>query len=88
MKPKDTAPDAGKGNRRGFLKSGAASIAVGLSGGVIAPRVSGEVMANQNSPLSALAVQDAMPTRNLGQGGGVGFSRATSATSSGCHLHC
>jgi hypothetical protein len=36
---------------------------------VIAPRVSGEVMANENSPLSALAVQDAMPTRNLGKTG-------------------
>jgi aryl-alcohol dehydrogenase-like predicted oxidoreductase len=36
---------------------------------VIAPRVSGEVTANENSPLSALAVQDAISTRNLGKTG-------------------
>ena len=36
MKTNDTPQDAGKQNRRGFLKTGAASIADGLSAGVIA----------------------------------------------------
>jgi hypothetical protein len=44
MKTNDAAPrDAGNQNRRGFLKTGAASIAAGLSGGVIAASASGEV---------------------------------------------
>lgn len=43
MKTNDTPQDAGNQNRRGFLKTGAASIAAGLSAGVIAPSASGEV---------------------------------------------
>jgi hypothetical protein len=42
MKPNDI-PQDGNQNRRGFLKIGAASIAAGLSPGVIASRASGEV---------------------------------------------
>ena len=42
MEPNDI-PQDGNQNRRGFLKIGAASIAAGLSPGVIASRASGEV---------------------------------------------
>src|SRR6202140_2510057 len=69
MKTNDTPQDAGNQNRRGFLKTGAASIAVGLSAGVIAPSASGEVTSTENSPGAARAIQDMMPTRNLGKTG-------------------
>src|ERR1700724_3229147 len=69
MKTNDTPQDAGDQNRRGFLKTGAASIAVGLSAGVIAASASGEAMSTGNSPAAARAVQDMMPTRNLGKTG-------------------
>src|SRR5216684_5972096 len=69
MKTTDTPQDAGSQNRRGFLKTGAASIAVGLSAGVIASSASGEVTSTENSPSAAKAVQDMMPTRNLGKTG-------------------
>ena len=69
MKTNDTPQDAGNQNRRGFLKTGAASIAVGLSAGVIGSRASGEVTTTENSPAAAKAIQDMMPTRNLGKTG-------------------
>src|SRR5258707_11171204 len=69
MKTNDTPQDAGTKSRRGFLKTGAASIAVGLSAGVIASSASGEVTSTENSPSAAKAVQDMMPTRNLGKTG-------------------
>jgi aryl-alcohol dehydrogenase-like predicted oxidoreductase len=69
MKPNDTPQDAGNQNRRGFLKTGAASLAAGLSAGVMASRASGEVTSTENSPAAAKAVQDMMPTRNLGKTG-------------------
>ena len=69
MKTNDTPQDAGDQNRRGFLKTGAASIAVGLSAGVIAASASGEATSTGNSPAAARAVQDMMPTRNLGKTG-------------------
>src|SRR6266436_3716814 len=69
MKTNDTPQDAGNQNRRGFLKTGAASIAAGLSVGVIAPSASGEVTSTENSPAAARAIQDMMPTRNLGKTG-------------------
>ncbi len=69
MKTNDTPQDAGNQNRRGFLKTGAASIAAGLSAGVIAPSASGEVTSTENSPAAARAIQDMMPTRNLGKTG-------------------
>jgi len=69
MKTNDTPQHAGNQNRRGFLKTGAASIAAGLSAGVIASRASGEVTSTGNSPAAIGAIQDAMPTRNLGKTG-------------------
>src|SRR5260370_20978299 len=69
MKPNDTRQDAANQNRRGFLKTGVASIAAGLSAGVIAPSASGEVTSTENSPAAARAIQDMMPTRNLGKTG-------------------
>jgi uncharacterized protein len=69
MKTNDTQQDAGNQNRRGFLKTGAASIAVGLSAGVIAPSASGEATSTENSPAAARAIPDMMPTRNLGKTG-------------------
>src|SRR3984893_7672927 len=69
MKTNDTPQDAGNQNRRGFLKTGAASIAAGLSAGVIAPSAFGEVTSTENSPAAARAIQDMMPTRNLGKTG-------------------
>src|ERR1700727_3817060 len=69
MKTNDTPQDAGNQNRRGFLKAGAASIAAGLSAGVIAASASGEVASTENSPAAARAIQDMMPTRNLGKTG-------------------
>src|SRR6202051_2598654 len=69
MKTNDTPQDAGNQNRRGFLKTGAASIAAGLSAGVIAASASGEVTSTENSPAAAKAIQDMMPTRNLGKTG-------------------
>ena len=69
MKTNDTPQGAGNQNRRGFLKTGAASLAVGLSAGVIASRASGEVTSTENSPAAARAIQDMMPTRNLGKTG-------------------
>ena len=54
---------------RGFLKTGAASIAAGLSAGAIASRGLGEVTSDENSPASEPAVQQMMPTRNLGKTG-------------------
>ena len=69
MKTNDTPRDASSQNRRGFLKTGAASIAAGLSAAVIAPSASGEVTSTENSPAAARAVQDMMPTRNLGKTG-------------------
>ena len=69
MKRNDTPQDGATQNRRGFLKTGAASLAAGLSAGVLASRASGDVMSNENSPAAAKAVQDMMPTRNLGKTG-------------------
>jgi aryl-alcohol dehydrogenase-like predicted oxidoreductase len=69
MKPNDTPQDAVSQNRRGFLKTGAASLAAGLSAGVVASRASSEVVSHENSPASAKAVQEMMPTRNLGKTG-------------------
>jgi aryl-alcohol dehydrogenase-like predicted oxidoreductase len=69
MKPNDTPQDSANQNRRGFLKTGAASLAAGLSAGVIASGASGEVMSKENSPAGPMAVQDMMPTRNLGKTG-------------------
>src|SRR5258708_36488285 len=69
MKTNHTPQDAGNQNRRGFLKTGAASIAAGLSAGVIAPSASGEVTSTKNSPTAAGGIQDMMPTRNLGKTG-------------------
>jgi len=70
MKPSDTLQDVGNQNRRNFLKSGAASIAVGLSAGVIASPASDELMSKDKNPVvAAKAVQDMMPTRNLGKTG-------------------
>jgi hypothetical protein len=68
MKPNDPPRDGVNQNRRGFLKTGVASIA-GLSAGVIASRASGEVTAKENSPAADKSVQDMMPTRNLGTAG-------------------
>jgi hypothetical protein len=69
METNDTPQDAGNQNRRGFLKTGAASIASGLSAGAIAAAASGEVASTENSPAAARAIQDVMPTRNLGETG-------------------
>ena len=69
MKTNDTPQDVGSQNRRGFLKTGAASIAAGLSAGMVAPRFSGEVPSPENSPVAASTIQDMMPTRNLGKTG-------------------
>jgi aryl-alcohol dehydrogenase-like predicted oxidoreductase len=69
MKTNNTPQDASNQNRRGFLKTGAASIAAGLSAGVIAASASGEVTSTENSPAAARAIQDMMPTRNLGKTG-------------------
>jgi uncharacterized protein len=69
MKTNDTPQAAANQNRRGFLKTGAASLAAGLSAGVIASRASGEVTSTENSPAAARAIQDMMPTRNLGKTG-------------------
>src|SRR6202166_409240 len=69
MKTNDTPQDSGNQNRRGFLKTGAASLAAGLSAGVIASRASGAVMSNENSPAASRAIQEMMPTRNLGKTG-------------------
>jgi len=69
MKRNHTPQDAGNQNRRGFLKTGAASIAAGLSAGVIAASASGEVTTTENSPAASRAIQDMMPTRNLGKTG-------------------
>src|SRR6202161_3589209 len=69
MKTNDTPQDAGNQNRRGFLSTGAESIAAGLSAGVIGSRASGEVRTTENSPAAAKAIQDMMPTRNLGKTG-------------------
>src|SRR5271163_2491279 len=69
MKTNDTPQDAANQNRRGFLKTGAASIAAGLSAGVIASSASAEVTSTENSPAAAKAIQDMMPTRNLGKTG-------------------
>jgi len=69
MKPKDAPQDGANQNRRGFLKTGAASLAAGLSAGVVASRAAGEVTLNEPSPTAGKAVQDMMPTRNLGQTG-------------------
>ena len=69
MKTNDTPQDGVNQNRRGFLKTGAASLAAGLSAGVIAARASGEVTSTENTPAAAKAVQEMMPTRNLGKTG-------------------
>ena len=69
MKSNDTPQDGSKQNRRGFLRAGAASLAAGLSAGVIASRASGEVTSNENNPAAAKVVQEMMPTRNLGKTG-------------------
>jgi hypothetical protein len=69
MKANDTPQDVANQNRRGFLKTGAASLAAGLSAGVIASRAPGEVMSKENGPAATKAVQDMMPTRNLGKTG-------------------
>jgi aryl-alcohol dehydrogenase-like predicted oxidoreductase len=70
VKPKDTLQDTGSQNRRDFLKSGAASIAAGLSAGAISSRASAEAMSKDTTPAAAaIAVKDTMPTRNLGKTG-------------------
>jgi uncharacterized protein len=69
MKTNDTPQDAVNQNRRGFLKTGAASIAAGLSAGVIAASASGEATSTENNPAAARAFQEVMPTRNLGKTG-------------------
>jgi len=70
VKPKDTLQDAGNQNRRDFIKSGTASIAAGLSAGVIASPASDEAMSKDKTPaVAAKAVTDTMPTRNLGKTG-------------------
>jgi len=70
MKRKDTLQDAGDQNRRDFLKAGAASIAAGLSVGLIASPASAEATPTDKNPTAAAkAVQDMMPTRNLGKTG-------------------
>ena len=69
MKSSHTSQESAKQNRRGFLKTGAASLVAGLSAGVMATRTSGEVTSVENSPAAAKAVQDMMPTRNLGKAG-------------------
>jgi hypothetical protein len=69
IKPGDTPQDDVNHSQSSFLKTGAGSIATGLSAGVMASRASGEVMSKQDSPGAAKAVQDMMPTRNLGQTG-------------------
>lgn len=69
MKPNDTPQDGANKNRRDFLKTGAASLAAGVSAGVIASGASAEITSNENSPAAAKAVQDMMPTRNLGKTG-------------------
>ena len=61
MKMNDTPQDAGNQNRRGFLRTGAASIAAGLSAGVIAPSASSDVMSKENSPATVKAIQEMMP---------------------------
>lgn len=68
MKLNEPPCDSGNQNRRGFLKTGAASLA-GFSAAVVASSASGEVTSNENSPAAAKAVQDMMPTRNLGKTG-------------------
>src|ERR1700692_943867 len=69
IKTNDTPQDAGNKNRRGFLKTGAASIAAGLSPGVIPASASSQMTSTENSPAAARAIQDMMPTRNLGKTG-------------------
>jgi len=69
MKPNYKPEDGGSQNRRGFLKTGAASLAAGLSASVISSHATGEVTTTENSPAAANAVQDMMPTRNLGKTG-------------------
>ena len=69
MKPNDTLLDGADRNRRDFLKTGAASLAAGLSAGVITSRASGEGTSKESGPTRARAVQDMMPTRNLGKTG-------------------
>src|SRR5215469_3319840 len=69
MKSNDAPPDSGSQNCRDFLKTGATSLAAGLSAGVLASRASGEVTSKENIPDAAKAVQDMMPTRNLGKTG-------------------
>src|ERR1700756_873413 len=69
MKTNNTPQDSGNQSRRGFLKTGAASLAAGLSAGAIASRASSEVTSTANSPAAARAIQDMMPTRNLGKTG-------------------
>jgi hypothetical protein len=69
MKTNDIPPDSGSQSRRGFLKTGAASLAAGLSAGAIASRASVAETSTENSPAAAKAIQDMMPTRNLGKTG-------------------
>jgi aryl-alcohol dehydrogenase-like predicted oxidoreductase len=69
MKTNATPQDAGNQNRRGFLRTGASSIAAGLTAGIIAGSASGEVTSTENSAAAARSVQDMMPTRNLGKTG-------------------
>ena len=69
MKPNEPPHDAGNQNRRDFLKTGAASMATGLSAGVLAASASAEATSAEDSPAAAKAVQDMMPTRNLGRTG-------------------
>ena len=68
MKPNDPPQDRGNQDRRGFLKTGAASLA-GLSVGVVASSAAGGVTSNENSPAAEKTVQGVMPTRNLGKTG-------------------
>ena len=70
MKPNDTLQDAANQNRRGFLKSGVASIAAGMSTGVIASPAPNEVISKDERPaVAAMGVQNMMPARNLGKTG-------------------
>lgn len=68
MKTSHTSKEDQNQDRRGFLKKAAASLTAGLCAGVIASNASGE-MISENSPAAAKAIQEMMPTRNLGKTG-------------------
>ena len=55
--------------RRDFLKAGGVSVAAGLVGAALPSNASAESKTPQAYRASALAVQQMMPTRNLGKTG-------------------